>query len=183
MFKKERYPRGGFTLIELLVVFLIIGILAAIALPQYQLAVDKAQFANFQSLVKSIQTAFDNYYLVNNEYPNSFENIDIDFASSYEYTSYGNFENCVIFKDSYCCVGKEVVGSQNQNIICGKNDYSFAYMHYKDKDNLCIAANENIRAQRLCKNFSSNVYMSSGNLITPWGHYENNGKRYKAYKL
>lgn len=66
----------GFTLIELLVVVLIIGILAAVALPQYQKAVAKSRATELAVAIKNFQQAIDLYVLEHGYQEVSFPNGD-----------------------------------------------------------------------------------------------------------
>ena len=70
--------KQAFTLIELLVVVLIIGILAAVALPQYQRAVEKSRATQAFTIVKSLAEAQERYFLANGEYATSFDSFDIE---------------------------------------------------------------------------------------------------------
>ena len=72
----------GFTLIELLVVVLIIGILAAVTVPQYKLAVYKSQLQALTPLMKNIKEAEMFYRLANGNYTLSFEQLDIDLPAT-----------------------------------------------------------------------------------------------------
>ena len=67
----------AFTLIELLVVVLIIGILAAIAVPQYQKAVLKSRFTQAKILARAVANAEHVYYLANGTYTINYDDLDI----------------------------------------------------------------------------------------------------------
>ena len=69
--RRRAEDEKGFTLIELLVVILIIGILAAIAIPSFLSQKDKAGDAAAKSFARNMQTAQETYFTDNNSYANS----------------------------------------------------------------------------------------------------------------
>ena len=72
--------KRGFTLIELLVVVVIIAILAAVAVPQYNKAVEKSRAAQAIALLRTAYEHAAFYYMQHGVYPRTFDEMDFNIA-------------------------------------------------------------------------------------------------------
>ncbi len=93
--------KNGFTLIELLVVVLIIGILASIAVPQYQKAVDKSKYTQAMTLMDNIYKAQDVYFLINNRYTWHWDELGADVPAP-KSTSVSSETETYTYQWGYC---------------------------------------------------------------------------------
>ncbi|MFA0085022.1 pilin [Vibrio sp. 10N.261.51.F12] len=71
---KKNIKQQGFTLIELMIVVAVIGVLAAVALPQYQKYVGKSEAASALATLSGLKTNVETYTLEKGSFPNSSQN-------------------------------------------------------------------------------------------------------------
>lgn len=124
--------KKGFTLIELLVVVLIIGILSAIAVPQYQYAVYKARYVQLISVVENVVNAQERYRLAMGEYSVKFDTLDIDMPPDGRYAPSANSEAIVYPKFTVSIIGSPhnvaIARVKISNSSSSSDDLS--YYHY-----------------------------------------------------
>ena len=145
---------GGFTRIELLVVVLIIGILAGVALPQYERAVLKSRLTQNIIRVKALHAAGQTYYMANGVYPIDIRDLDIDItagATEFKKTDISRLPNHIgaFFKDgSICAVTPSGAACDDK-----KNFYVVQMHDSQILEALCITPN----AEAVCKSMSGGV--------------------------
>ena len=78
--------RRGFTLIELLIVVVVIGILAALALPKFASTKGKAEYAAMRSDLRNLMTAEESYYYDRNIYSTSLDSVKLATSNGVQLT-------------------------------------------------------------------------------------------------
>ena len=154
--------KKAFTLLELLVVVLIIGILAGIALPQYQQATYKAKYATVLPMVRAVGNAMERYYLLHSTYPTRINDIDISLESND--IEDDNGRDLINFPWGFCYFSKPDAGNTTVRFACGLIKEKLVLAYFVDQKRFqcnAISPNNKTKQYKFCYNLPGSTYRNT----------------------
>ena len=152
----------GFTLLELLVVVLILGILAAMALPQYFKAVERSRMAEAETLMNSISMAQRRKFMQINAYADDFRGLDVSPQESTGRLYHtkgdpltganGNGFFIELGGTAFPVGGIQATREHNGNALSSSLQYQYRLLRYYQSDDVtCLGTNQ--AGRELCADY------------------------------
>lgn len=149
--------KTGFTLIELLVVVLIIGVLAAMALPQYRVAVGVSRASTMYAFMRGVDQAQQAFYMANNRYATTFDSLSVGIPPGFVKTDVGT-----IYKGNTRCYIMTGHGNAEISIKCDISPLLVTLEKYhKDNFYICWADKNKEIENQICRSLSGREEHSS----------------------